>query len=380
MNMALDNQHAAQNQGVDIPTDADAAAKAVDVDLESGKAEDVSDDPPPQKPAASDTPSGKPPLPRPQARIQSLTHERDSIAGERDRLLHELNEARRVAAEERAARETAERAGMENLVRSTKAEVLAAEAALRAAKDAKDDEAEIAAQKRLARAVAEEADADAWAADNQKPTPAERQQPQPRQQQAPEFQPLAGPVRDFIAENPWFNAAQIGADGRPIVDRSTGRVVSNPDFDPEMHNIAMLEDQRIQREIRMGVLKPDFMGTPDYFERVRNRVMQETPDAFEPAEDPVEQPTRRGAPQMDAARQPVSPSNRQIPGQSRQQQGSKMRLSGEEADLVRSLVDNGTMFYPRDHHDEKKRGQKMTYQDAYVQYAKNKQSDQASRG
>ena len=46
-----------------------------------------------------------------------------------------------------------------------------------------------------------------------------------------------------------------------------------------------------------------------------------------------------------------------------------MRLSGEQAELVRSLVDNGTMIYPRNHSDPAKAGKKMSYPDAYVKYA-----------
>ena len=381
--MALDNQHDAQQQGLDIQEDGDIS-KPVDVDITTGKTTEGE----PEKPAAGGAGAEqqqqqqpKAPLPRPQARIQNLTHERDSLTTERDSLMRELAEARRAAAEEKAAREVAERSGMETLVKSAKAETAAAEAALRAAKEAKDEDAEITASKRLARAVAEEADADAWAASNPKPAPQQQQQqPQRQQQQQPqEFQPLAGPVRDFIAENAWFNAGQIGNDGRPIVDRSTGRVVSNPDFDPEMHDMAMMEDRRIQREIRIGALKQDFMGSQEYFERIKNRVLTEFPDAFESAEEePVQQPSRR-APQMDAPRQPVAPSNRQIPGQQGKQPSIKMRLSGEEVDLVKSLVDNGTLNYSHQHPDADKRGKKMSYQDAYVQYAKNKQTDQANR-
>ena len=56
-----------------------------------------------------------------------------------------------------------------------------------------------------------------------------------------------------------------------------------------------------------------------------------------------------------------------------------MRLDGEEAALVRSLVDSGTMIYPRTHSDAAKRGQKMSYDDAYLKYAIEKKADQANR-
>ena len=56
-----------------------------------------------------------------------------------------------------------------------------------------------------------------------------------------------------------------------------------------------------------------------------------------------------------------------------------MKLDGEEAALVRGLVDNGTMIYSRTHSDASKRGQKMSYEDAYVKYAREKQADTENR-
>lgn len=378
MNLA-NTQQAQQEAGVDLPGgDKDDSLAPVDVVID-GEA------PAPAPPAPrqqGDEPAPRAPLPRPQARIQTLTHERDSIAGERDRLLRELETARAEAAANKAEAQASERMGMENMVARTKAEVTAAKAALLKAKDESDTTAEVEAQARLSRAVAEEADADAWVTANPKQEPQQRQpeprqQPQQRQQEQP---PLAEPVRDFMSENPWFSSVEMGADGRPVVDSRTGRFISNPDFDPEMHNTAMLEDQKIQREMRIGQLPKDYIGSPEYFARVKTRVETEYPDAFEDGGQAEPAPQQRPrAPQMGAGKQSVAPSSRQIPGQQPQRQGTKMRLDGEEASLVRSLVDNGTMIYPRNHSDVGKRGQKMSYDDAYVKYATEKKADQASR-
>ncbi len=376
-----DTQHTQQNQGTDLAID-DDVIKPVDVDIENGVVAEVDTPPAPQKKHADDTPPARI-LPRPQARIQALVTERDQWQSAADRLQQELAEARQQAAQEKTAREAAERHGMENLVQRTKTEVVAAKQALLAAKEAGDASAEIEAHARLSRAAAEEADADAWVSANpkQEPGPRQQEQPQPQQrQQQQEIQPLTGPVRDFIAENAWFSNVEYGNDGRPLVDRASGRMVSNAAYDPEMHNMAMIEDQKIQREIKTGKLPKDYLGTPDYFERVKNRVLNEFPDAFEGEEEETPPAARGKAPAMAAPKQGAAPSSRQVPGQTQQKQGSKMRLDGEQAALVRSLVDNGTLTYSHKHPDANKRGQKMSYDDAYVQYAKQVQTDQANRG
>lgn len=377
----MNQQHAQQEAGADLQSDDDAELP-VDVDIEGGKVTEVeAPAPAPKKPAEGEQPAARV-LPRPQARIQALVSERDQLSSVADRLTQELAQARADAAASKAAQEVAERSGMENLVARTKAEVVAAKAALIAAKENNDPVAEVEAQARLGRAVAEESDADAWVSANPKPEsrqPTEQPRQQQQQQRQPEFQPLSAPVRDFIADNEWFHPLKMGDDGRPLVDRHTGRPISNPSYDEELHDAAMLEDKKIQREIRLGRLPKDFLETPEYFERIATNVQKNFPDAFEGEEEEAPPPARGKAPQMGGAKQPVSPSNRQVPGQQQQKQGSKMRLDGEQAALVRSLVDNGTLVYPRNHPDAGKRGQKMSYDDAYVKYAKEVQTDQANQ-
>lgn len=381
--MAVEQQQqqapAAAPPGV-IPDDVVTPPAPVDVDIESGEVSQVEVPPAPKQDAEPPIPRTRP---RPQARIQTLTHERDGWQNTAQRLEQELAESRRQAAEANAAKDQAERAGMENLVARTKAEVVAAEAALRQAKDANDPDAEVKAQTRLARAAAEEADADAWVATQPKPgtqTQQPQQQQQPQRPQQQEVQPVSGAVRDFIADNEWFSAVQMGSDGRPMIDQRTGRPVSNPNYDEDMHDVAMIAHKQIMKQVRDGKLAKDFVETPEYFTKIAEKVAAEFPEAFEGEEEEPPPPPRPRTPQMAPTKQPVAPSTRQVPGTPPPRQGAKMRLDGEEAALVRSLVDQGTMRYPRDHQDQGKRGQKMTYDDAYVKYAREKQTDRASRG
>lgn len=366
-------QQAAEQVIINEPVDA-----PVEVDLEAGKVTPVEAEMPPSPPQRAAPEPQQPerkPLPRPQQRIQTLTHERDSERAEKERLRAELEQARREAAEMRAAKQDAERVGMENHAAKAKSDLAAAKAAFKAAKESQDADAEIEAAERLARATQEVSDADAWIASNPKPQ-AQPRQPEPREQPRQEQQeqpPLAPNVMDFIAENPWFSVYQMGTDGRPMTDRS-GRPISNPDFDPELHDIAMMENRKIEREVRLGTLQRDYIGSPEYFARIASRVHTEVPDAFEADEEqePPAQPARR-APQMSAPRQPVAPTTRQNPATPKKQ-GERMRLDGEEAAFVRNLVDSGTMIYPRDHADKNKAGRKMTYDDAYLEYARQKKA------
>lgn len=324
------------------------------------------------------------PKPRHEVRIQTLAHERDEARSYAAKLQAELEQSRREAAEARAGKEQAERVGMTNYARSVDTEVAAAEAALRAAKEAKDEDAEIAAVKRLSKATAAQGDVDAWR--DQQPKdgeqqPQQRHEPEPQRQQQPRLQPLAEPIREFMKENPWFNAVEYGDDGLPLKAQD-GRFVSNPAFDEDMHDVAITEDKRIQRAIKLGDLPKNYMYSPEYFARIQQRVQTEFPDAFEDGEEQQQQqPQQRPkTPPMQQARQPVAPAQRQSqPGTPPKQNGTKMKLDGEQADFVRKLVDNGTMIYPRTHPDAGKRGQKMSYEDAYVTYAKSLASDPGSQ-
>jgi len=200
---------------------------------------------------------------------------------------------------------------------------------------------------------------------------------QPQQQQAPQYVPPPEPVRNFMVENQWFSAVQLDDAGNPIKGQN-GQFMQNPNYDEDMHDEAMTEHRRIQRDMRLGHLPKDFLETPEYFERIKTRVAQTFPDAFEGEEEQTPAPRPR-TPPMAPSRQPVAPTQRQSQPGTPAKNGSKMKLDGEQADFVRRLVDNNTMVYPRNHPDATKRGQRMSYDDAYVEYAKKLQSDPGSQ-
>lgn len=336
-----------------------------------------------EEPASETPPAPKPrTMPRPQARIQELTHERDQERNYNVQLQNELAAARREAAEAKAGRENAERVGMSNYVQQVKSEITAAKQELTAAKTSGNPTAEVDAQERLARAAAAATDVEAWEiAEKRKaaaPQPQQQQQPQQPQQRVQEPPPLSEPVRDFVVAQKWFHPVLVGDDGRPV-RTPQGQMIQNPEYDEDMHDAAMLVHKQIAREIRLGKLPKDFVETPEYFSRITEDVAGRFPDAFEGGEQEPEPQTQRRTPPMAQTRQPVAPASRNsMPGNTRTN-GTKLTLDGEQAELVRSLVDNGTMRYPRNHPDVNKRGQKMEYKDAYLKYAQEYKTDQAGR-
>ena len=364
-------QAAVQQQQVETQEPQEAPLAPVDVNVESGAVTEAPVPPPPEQQRPR-------PKPRHEVRIQTLASERDEARTFAARLQQELEQSRREAAQNKAEKEAAERTGMTNYAARVDSDVEKAEMALRAAKEAKDDDAEVKAQIALAKAVADARDVDAWRATQPKEGEQPRhQQPQeqrqaPQQQQAPQYVPPPEPVRNFMVENSWFSAVKLDDAGNPV--KQNGQFIENPDFDVDMHDEAMSEHRRVQREIKLGKLSEDYLQTPEYFQRIRARVEKEFADAFEGEEEtpPAQRPR---TPPMAPSRQPVAPAQRQSQPGTPPKNGTKMRLDGEQADFVRRLVDNGTMIHPRNHPDAAKRGQKMTYDEAYVQYAKNLQSD-----
>jgi hypothetical protein len=374
------DQEQQQIDGVDIP--GDEAPQPVVVDVEGGTAEETPAAATP--PAEGEQPPARQAKPRPQARIQTLTHERDEARNYAAQMQRELEEARRAAAEAQAARAQAERSGMENYGARVKSDISSAERELIAAKEAGDSAAEVAAQKKLAKAAAAEVDYDAWATQQPKPgeqPPQRQQQEQPRQQQQ---QPQQEVVPDeatleFLDQNRWFDAFERAADGSIAVDRA-GRPIQNPDFDEDLHDAAMLVHKRIARQVKTGSKPKDYIGSPEYFQEVSSGVAQAMPDAF--GDEPAPPPPTRRTPPMSQTRQPVAPANRSAPNNtngSGKQGAGKVTLDGEQAAFVRSLVDNGTLKYSVKHPDPNKRGQKMDYKDAYVEYAKRSTADQADK-
>lgn len=320
--------------------------------------------------------------PRHQERIHRIGTERDEARSYAAQLQQENDKLRRERDESRAEKERAERAGMTNYAARVDADVQAAQAELLAAKEAKNDQAEVAAQLKLAKAAAAATDVDTWRAtqpkegEQQPQTEPKREQQQPRQDA--QYVPPPEPVRNFMVENSWFSQIKLDESGHPVRTQD-GQFALNPDFDEDLHEEAMSEHRRVQREIKLGRLKQDFYNSPEYFQRIQDRVAQTFPDAFDESEEEPAPPPKPRTPPMSQTRQPVAPAQRQSQPSARPQSSTKSKLDGDEVDIVRKLVDNNTMLYPRNHPDPNKAGKRMSYDDAYVEYAKKRQADPGSQ-
>lgn len=352
--------------------DDNAIPSPVEIDIESGEVSDAVT-PPVIAPAAA---PAKAAIPRPQARIRELT---DEVRNAKSYAQQVEEENRRLKEENAAAKQAqqhAERAGMENYAQRVKSDLESASDELRRAKDAGDTAAEVVAQTKLAKAAAADSDVDSWRATLPKDQPQQQAQPQAQPQQQPrqqpqQDQPVPPEVFEFIQQNPWFDAVQRDTQGRPLRDPRTQQFLENPDFDPELHDAAMLIDKRIQRQIRLGHKPKDYAASPEYFQEIKDDMLTQFPE-LAGEEEPVQTTPRTKTPPMAAARQPVAPAARSgMPGQNNgSRSSSKITLTSEEVQFVNGLVDNNAMRYPNNHPDPTKRGKKMEYKDAYIDYAK----------
>lgn len=351
--------------------DDNAIPSPIEIDIESGEVSDAVT-PPVVAPAAA---PAKAAIPRPQARIRELTDEVRNAKSYAQQVEEENRRLKEENAAAKLAQQQAERAGMENYGARVKSDLESAGEELRRAKEAGDTVAEVAAQTKLAKAAAADSDVDAWRATIPKEPAAQPQaqpQQQPRQPQAPaQDNPVPPEVFEFIQDNPWFDAVQRDTSGRPLRDNRTGQFLENPDFDPELHDAAMLIDKRIQRQIRQGTKPKDYAASPEYFQEIKDAMLTQFPE-LAGEEEPVQQPQRAKTPPMAPSRQPVAPANRSgMPGQNNgNRASSKITLTSEEVQFVNGLVDNNAMRYPNNHSDPAKRGKKMEYKDAYIDYAK----------
>lgn len=327
--------------------------------------------------------------PRSQQRIQALNQRASDAEATANRLAAELAEERRQAEEaRRRAHETDSKRLIDHEAR-WQAEERLAKRDLADAIAAQDPEKQAEANGRLAKAAAALGDIEAVKASQ--PKPGEQQQQQQTQQQQPQhvpepqFKQHAETVRSWITDpsNSWFSAVKLDNNGHPVVQRdNSGRplvrngqyvFVPNPDFDDEMHDTAIL---LAKRAVRKGLNE----SQQEYWDFIEQGLDEEYGDGQQQQQQPQQ---RRQPPQMQQQRQPVAGANRNaLPGQQSQQRSeTRMRLSGEQAAFVRQMVDQGVpgYKYPRGH---KMQGQKMTYQDAYVKYAREAQKtgDQGQGG
>lgn len=362
----LQQQQAPEQSPPPIPGE-DAPPAPIEIELDEGG--EVTEAPPEPEQVAQPEPPAPKPKKSARDRVQEALREATAERQMREQLERELQEARGQAQAARAAEQAALQAGMQNYAQRVKAEAEQAQQELEAAYATNDAKIIAEANRKVAKVAAAEADVEAW----QESARQQAQQPQPPQQpQAPvqpQEQPLPAPVAEFLLENDWFDRYQRTSDGRTMTD-AQGRALVNPNFDAHMHDAAMLMHKRIEWEKERNMWSGE-IGSPEYFARIREGMEAQFPEYFADTEhEPPPIPTRR-TPPMSQTRQPVAPASRtSMPNSPRPNGANKVTLSGEERQLVDSMVANGSMRYPSGH---KQQGQVMQPIDAYRAYAQQAQ-------
>lgn len=335
----------------------------VEVELEGD--EEIVVEGAPAVPAAAAPPK---PQSRRDSRVQNALQAAADAEARAAAAEHRAQEADARAAKATTDAAVATKSGMENYAARVKSDADAAEAELEKALEG-GDKAEIAkAQRKISKLAAAEADVEAWQASVQaEPPPAPPEKPAEQPQQQPQIILPSDATREFFEASPWFHPFQLDDRGVPLLDR-TGRQVKNPDFDEDLHDAAMLIHKRIQRDVKRGVLAKDYVESPEYFAEITDGMKAQFPDAF--GEEAAPAPPVRRTPPMAPARQPVAPASRGAPPAKPGSQ--KVTLSGEEAAMCRAMVDSQAVRYPHTYKDVAKRGQVMSYDDAYKDYARRK--------
>lgn len=333
-----------------IPSDS-PDDEPISVDITEGKVvEPEAAAPPPEA-----KPKGAKP-PRSNARIQNLTAQVSEVTTYAQRLEQELQNARAETARERQQREQASYTALEHNKARLELSKQDAQAALSAAIAAGDTDKQAAATARLSQVTSELTDVDTVLASNPKPAPPQQQPQDLRQQQPrqPQQQPqLAAPIVEFVQNNDWFNP-------------------QHQDYDPEMHDEAVLFARQLERQIARGAVQIK-VNSPEYFDAISNHVATQFGD-----EEPEAQPQSRRTPPMSQSRQPVAPAQRSgVPGQNGGKPGgNKVVLTAEEKAFAKNMRDNSApgFVYPRGHAQA---GKPLTDNDLYVKFAREKVKDQS---
>lgn len=223
---------------------------------------------------------------------------------------------------------------------------------------------------KLARTESGLADVEAWEARAQA-APQPQAKPQPQAQPQPQQRPAPPPVLEpetasWIEQNPWF---QMSVNGQ-----------RNPEFDQSMHLTAVAYSSRLEEKLRREG-RTDEIGSPEYFAEIDQHMAKEFPERYEQAEEtPVVQTTRVGS--------PVAPATRSQPNTTGKANGGKVlaQLSGEQRAIADSLRSSGALVYSANHPKAQAnptlRGQRMSRDDAYIEYGiqiRRDKADQAQR-
>ncbi len=288
------------------------------------------------------------PKKRAQPRIAKLTNERNYYAQIAEQARRELDELRSGYQKVVTERDQLNTVAMENYASSVEKELSAAKEALKRALESSDFDAQAEANVRVAQAAAAKKDIDAWreqqksvAAKPKDDAPKQEAKPQTQQQQQPVELPKE--VQSWISRNKsWYSP-------------------DSEDFDQDAHvavtRYAAALEQQMQLEGR-----DDEVNGKEYWDKI---------DAFVARKYPDYAPQRGGTPPMKGSTT-VAPARgatpQPVPGQ-QPRSTTKIQLTSDDRKMARALVDQGALKYP---HGHKQFGQRMSYQDAEIYYAKQK--------
>lgn len=316
------------------------------------------------EPAAAAPPERKKRGPK---RYAALTRERDEARSFAEQVARENEALRRETAAANAKAAESDTVAMQTFEAKAKADLAAAKRAHSEALSSNDADKITDAAEVLASARSTMDDVESFK--RQKPVAASPAAPAaPAAQAQPQQQPDLPPeIKDWMTnpDNRWFDIVERDSNGNPIVNRSTGRVEKNPDFDEDMHAEAVFFSSNLERKIARGQVKFK-VASPEYFAEVEKHIRQEFPDYFEGGDDdesPAPAPQRRGSPV-------AAPGNRNLPGAASKNGAKSYKLTADEVRFItKSHQNGGGAKYPKGH---AKQFQPMSLEDAKVSFARRK--------
>jgi hypothetical protein len=338
-----------------LPVDGGETLEAVEIEIPGegeGEAEEPEGKKPEQdkpEPAEGGESEGdgeqERPRKRAQPRINKLTKERDYYAQVADQMKRELDDLRGGYQKVVQERDQLNTVAMENFSSKVDNDLKSAEADYERAVEQGDVRAQIEATKRISKATSQQSDINAWreqAKEKAKAAPETEEKPKPQQQQQQSVE-LPKEVQSWINRNKsWYDP-------------------NSEDFDQDAHvavtRYAAALEQQMQLEGR-----DDEVNGSEYWAKIDSFVSRKFPD-YAPAKGGT--PPMKGSSAVAPAR---GATPQQLPGQ-KPASPTKIQLTSDDRKMARSLVDQGALKYP---HGHKQFGQRMSYQDAEVYYARQK--------
>lgn len=286
------------------------------------------------------------PRKRAQPRINKLTKERDYYAQIADQMKRELDDLRSGYQKVVTERDQLNTVAMENFAAKVDNDLKSAEADYERAVESGDVKGQIEATKRISQATSQQTDINAWReqAKAKAAAPAVEEKAKPQQQQQQQ-QPVELPkeVQSWINRNKsWYDP-------------------SSEDFDQDAHVAVTRYAAALEQQMQLEGREDEVNGS-EYWAKIDSFVARKYPD-YAPAKSGT--PPMRGSSSVAPAR---GATPQQMPGQ-QPRSTTKIQLTGDDRKMARSLVDQGALKYPPGH---KMFGQRMSYQDAEIYYARQK--------